>query len=173
MGRNIALWIWLFISCTSYSQDKSAHLKQINKTWSLFYKAFETLDHSYMEEIHSKDLVRVSGGKRILNYDTYMANYKAQFKRVKDTKFSQKIELRFFERINNNSNASERGIYKLTINRGANGTDHYYGKFHVILKKTNGKWLITMDYDSNENNTIGEADFIKSYAINDIDRFLD
>ncbi|MCB0399898.1 MAG: nuclear transport factor 2 family protein [Winogradskyella sp.] len=154
----------------SFSQTK-ANLEDINTTWEKFYKAFETLDYTLMAEIHSQDLVRVSGGKRILDYDTYINNYKIGFERDKTAGHTSSISLRFFERINNGSTASERGIYKLVRNKGTDNEQAYYGQFHVLLKKSDGVWKITMDYDSSENGTIGEDQYQKAFAIDDFEKF--
>lgn len=125
-----------------------------------------------MAEIHSEDLVRVSGGRRILDYDTYIANYKASSQRDKEANQTSHISLRFLERINNDSTASERGIYKLVRNKGTDKEQAYYGQFHVLFKKIDGEWKITMDYDCSEGNTIDEADYNKAYAIDDFKKFL-
>lgn len=165
--------ITLFFCTTtlfSFSQTKT-NLEDINTTWAKFYKAFKTLDYTLMAEIHSKDLVRVSGGKRILDYDTYINNYKAGFERDKAAGQTSTISLRFFERINNDTNASERGIYKLVRNKGKENEQAYYDQFHVLLKKSEGTWKITMDYDSSEGGTIGEDQYQKAFAIDDFEKF--
>ena len=156
----------------SYSQTKE-NLEAINTTWDKFYQAFSTLDYTLMAEIHSKDLVRVSGGKRILDYDTYINNYKAGFERDKTAGVTSDISLRFFERVNNDSTASERGIYRLVRNKGKDNEQIYYGQFHVLFQKMDNTWMITMDYDSSENGTIGEDDYKKAFAIDNFEAFLD
>ncbi|MCA0131999.1 hypothetical protein [Winogradskyella alexanderae] len=50
--------------------------------------------------------MRISGGKSIFDYDTFINNYKNRFRRNKETGISNTIELRFFERINNDDSAS-------------------------------------------------------------------
>ena len=107
----------LFIGIQFSVAQTKENLKAINTTWAKFYKAFETLDYTLMADIHSKDLVRVSGGRRIIDYDTYINNYKAGFERDKKAGQTSHISLRFFERISNDSTASERGIYKLVRNK--------------------------------------------------------
>ncbi|MFC0605153.1 nuclear transport factor 2 family protein [Winogradskyella pulchriflava] len=161
----------VFTSTTMYAQ-KADNLKAINIVWAKFYKAFETLDYTLMADIHSKDLVRVSGGKRILDYDTYINNYKVGFESDKKAGQTSTISLRFFERISNEFTASERGIYKLVRNKGTDNEQAYYGQFHVVLKKINDEWKITMDYDSSESGTIDEDDYKKAFAIDDFDKFL-
>lgn len=166
----LSLAVIVLLVNTSQAQNKE-HLEAINTVWAKFYKAFETLDYALMAEIHSKELVRVSGGKRILDYDTYIKGYESSFQNSKDTNQTSHISLRFFERINTDFTASERGIYKLVRNKGTDKERAYYGQFHVIFKNIDGEWKITLDYDSSEFNTIGEDDFKKAYAIDNLEPF--
>lgn len=170
--KTILLIVFLVASVNVCQAQSLENLKNINKIWNKFYQAFETRDYKPMAEIHSKDLVRISGGSRIIDYDTYINNYKMQFSAAKDNNVTSHISLRFFERINNDSTASERGIYKLIRNKNKPNEATYYGQFHVIMKKENGIWKITLDYDSNENNTIDETSYLKAYAIDDFDTFV-
>ncbi len=168
---SLSILFCIVFSTNSHSQSEP-HLKDINKVWAKFYLAFETLDSEPMAEIHSKKLIRISGGKRILDYKSYITNYKATFQNSKHNNVTNTIALRFFERINNDSTASERGIYKLTRNKGQNNEKSYYVKFHVLFIKEEGAWKILMDYDSTEGDTIGETDFLKAYAIDDLKAFI-
>lgn len=170
--KNISLIILLLSFSAVVNSQSKDNLIAINQTWDKFYKAFENLDHSLMAEIHSKDLVRISGGRNILNYETYINNYKARFQQNKESGITYNISLRFFERINTNETASERGVYQLTVNKGQPSEQNYYGQFHVIFKKINDKWLITMDYDSSEGNTINKDNYLKASAIDDFNNFV-
>jgi len=168
------IWVPILLVVLCYGQanaQNSDHLKALNSVWAKFYTAFETLDHTLMAEIHSKDLVRVSGGQRILDYDTYINNYKAGFERDKKAGQTSTISLRFFERLCDGKTSSERGIYKLLRNKGKDNEQAYYGQFHVLFKKIEGEWKIIMDYDSTESNTIGEDDYNEAFAIDDFEQF--
>ena len=151
------------------------NLKAINTTWDKFCKAFATLDYTLMADIHAKDLVRVSGGRRVIDYDTYINNYKASFERDKKAGNTSNISLRFQPSSNwgchAENTASERGVYKLIRNKGTEKEQTYYGQFHVLFKKIDGEWQITMDYDSSEGGTIGEDAYNKAHAIDDFEKF--
>jgi hypothetical protein len=165
-------FLFLSIISTNAQSKNYQMLKEINTSvWVNFYKAFSDLNYKYMSEIHSKNLVRVSGGKRILGYSEYIDNYKKSFEASRKTNQTSTINLRFFERIYSEKRASERGIYKLTRNKGTNKEKSYYGKFHIILIKEDKMWQILVDYDSNENNTIGEKQFLKAFDINDFSNY--
>jgi len=160
----------LLISLTAYAQNDST-FQQINQqVWQPFCKAYQQLDHQILKDVHSKDLIRVSGnGQKISTYQTAMDTYQKSFERsIKKTE-ERTISLRFFERIYNESKASERGIYELIVNEGLDTEKRHYGKFHVILQKEKEVWKILMDYDSNEN--IGEKDFKAAYAMDNFEEF--
>jgi len=167
----IPLVLFLFVFTNQGNAQTRNNLIEINKVWDKFYLAFDSLDYKLMAEIHSKSLVRISGGQRITDYETYINNYKIRFKKAKNNQVSNAISLRFFERINNDSLASERGIYELIIDNQEN-KQSYYGQFHVIFKKEGGFWRILMDYDSNEANTIGEKEYLKAHSINNLNKFI-
>jgi hypothetical protein len=95
------------------------------------------------------------------------------FTNAKSEGITQQIDLRFFERICTDSVASERGVYKFTLNPGAENERNFFGQFHVLLRIEEGKWRIIMDYDSSENETINEESFLKAHAMDDYDKFID
>ncbi|TGV01663.1 YybH family protein [Flavivirga rizhaonensis] len=139
-------------------------LKEINtQIWSNFSKSFETLDYELFESLHSKDLIRVNGGdyKSIRNKEAYLEGYKSRWR---NPVLSQSISFRFLERICKDDMASERGVYKFTINPRTENQKIYYGKFHVILRKEDNLWKILIDYDSSENDLISETEALYKNA---------
>ncbi|QMU65010.1 MAG: DUF4440 domain-containing protein [Flavobacteriaceae bacterium] len=173
MFKKLIFFIVTLVLFTNQGNSQSlTSLKEINKVWAKFYQAFDSLNHQLMAEIHSKKLIRISGGKKISDYETYIGNYKKNFKRARENAISNTISLRFFERIHTDSIASERGIYKLIRTREQEKEQVYYGQFHVILIKENNMWKILMDYDSDEANSIREEEYMKSYGINEFNAFI-
>lgn len=161
--------LFLFFFNLSTSQNIE-HIKAINTdVWKNFTKAFETLDVELFSSLHSNDLIRVNGDHKTTRGKTsYMKGYKNHWNN-KD--IHQTIAFRFLERISDSTQASERGIYKLTRHPNTPNEISYYGKFHVILKYENNKWVILVDYDSTENNTVNETTFNTAFAMNDFDKF--
>lgn len=159
----------LFVCQVIYAQNSEA-LKAINtEIWKPFTKAFETSDYQLFASIHAPSLIRVSGNqKSIRSFNSYMEGYK---KRWENAKANQSISFRFFERIAGEDLASERGIYRFTVDPGLETERHFYGQFHVLHRKSNGVWKIILDYDSDEKNTINKASYDAAYAIDDFKRF--
>ena len=72
------------------------------------------------------------------------------------------LGLRFTERIANDNQAMEVGIYKVTITEKSGNIRTFYGRFHVALRKENGIWKILVDTDSSEGNSIDEQDYMQA-----------
>jgi len=166
-----SFYFFLAFISNGYSQTLN-NLRAINEVWHKFYQTFETLDYTLMADIHSKELVRISGGQRISDYDTYINGYKYRFAKAMENGITNNILMRFFERLHNDSISSERGIYNLIQNKNQDDEQTYYGQFHVLFKKEQGEWKILMNYDSTEGNTIGEDDYKKAFGIEEFDTFI-
>lgn len=152
-------YIILLFSNSIHSQN-TFNEEVNNEIWVKFTTAFEKFDVDLFESLHSEEFIRVSGNaKNISDKKTYLDGYR---ERWKNNTGNQTISFRFSERINNGVTASERGIYKLTVNLGAENEASYYGEFHVILRKENGSWKLLVDYDSNPNNSVNEDTYIKA-----------
>lgn len=146
-------------------------LKEINQDiWIPFKEAFAGNQAEKFLSLHSKDLTRASG-KEIFNFSQYAENQKKSFQNFIQEGIKLEIDFRFLERIANETQASERGIYATTIKTKEGQSNVYYGKFHVILRKEKGIWKILVDYDSNENGTIQADDFKKAFKMDAFDQF--
>jgi ketosteroid isomerase-like protein len=151
----------------SQTPEHLERLKEINRDiWTPFSEAYAAFDADKYLALHTPDFIRANGGaySGIHNLAEYAAEIKTGFARGKDSGKPVQIDFTFFERVAGPETASERGIYRYSfINR--NGEKRaYYGKFHVFLRKINGTWKIAVDYDSDEDGTVGEADFAAGVA---------
>ncbi len=159
-----------FFTCTINvvtAQKASIHDKINEDMYGKFSRAYETLDYDLFASIHSKEMIRVAGGNNgnIKNVTAYLEGYK---KRWSDPKRrTAKISFRLFERILSDAIVSDRGIYKVTYTNDKNQLKNSYGQFHVLLKLEGKDWKITLDYDSNENKSIGKDNFDAAFALSD------
>ena len=152
---------------TAFSQGVEQHAinaeqEAINKdVWNNFMQAYQDLDASLFNQIHTEDIIRVAvDGNKILIGQEYKDQNLETFNRWNTQKVKQKIAFSFYNRIQKGDWAYEIGIYKLTRYQGSN-TQSYYAKFNVTLKKISGVWKIHTDSDTNEGNTIEELLFQK------------
>ncbi|HEU5292314.1 MAG TPA: nuclear transport factor 2 family protein [Cyclobacteriaceae bacterium] len=152
----------LLVSLIGFGQQSA---KEINEqVWKPFTEAIMSQDVEKFISLHSKDLVRAErDGKRVLTYDQYKTRMEQGWPKWKESNAKNKVqytfELRFLERISNETQAFEVGYFKnLTIAEGKK--QESYGQFHVALRKENGVWKILVDSDSNNGKTITEEMFL-------------
>ncbi|MCC6280516.1 MAG: nuclear transport factor 2 family protein [Saprospiraceae bacterium] len=138
------------------------HLREINRDiWTPFSEAYASNDAEKYISLHAADFIRASGGKwaGTKNLAEYGASVKNNFNRNTQDGRTASIDFTFFERVAGAETASERGIYRSSSMEKDGTKRDFYGKFHVFHRKVNGAWKIAVDYDSNEDGTVGEADF--------------
>lgn len=147
----------LILSVNAYSQNQT---EAINKdVWFNFMQAYQDLDASLFNQIHTDDVLRIpeESGSMMIGQEYKDANLE-NFNRWNLSKVNQRIQFSFISRTQKGNWAYETGIYKLTRYTDS-GSQSFYGKFHVTLKKVSGLWKIFIDSDSSNGGTIGEEDF--------------
>ena len=159
--KRLLFLFFLTSSSILFAQDL-AETEAINKdVWYNFMQAYQDLDASLFNQIHTSDVLRViSDNGTIFIGQEYKDKNLEVFNRWNSGGLKQKIEFSFLNRAQKEDWAYEIGIYKLT--RYRNGQERSsYGKFNVTLQKIGGIWKIRIDSDTSESNTIGEEDFQK------------
>ncbi|HOX81715.1 MAG TPA: nuclear transport factor 2 family protein [Chryseolinea sp.] len=164
MKQFILSSILILLSAESFSQD---YKKEINdQVWKPFIQTFNNFDAVGFLSVHSKDVVRSSrDSKEILNWDEYLKQQKAGDQQSMKSGSKRTLELRFTERIANNNQAIEVGIYKTTSINSKGEIRSFYGRFHVVLRKENNTWKILVDTDSSEGNTISENEYLSAHPL--------
>ena len=159
-------------SMRKWKADQNRLLELNRDIWIPFSEAYAANDADKYLSLHSKELVRANeNGEHVTDLKGYSQNVLRSFNRNAINGSRTTIEFRFTERFASDVSASEKGIYKYTYYSPAGSSTSGYGKFHVISRKENGTWKIFMDYDSDENGTIDNADFQAAYAVYDIRQF--
>ncbi len=153
------------------AQEAAIHSKINSDMYKNFSKAFATLDYDLFASIHSKDMIRISGGDggEIKDVKTYLKGYQ---KRWSDPKRKPApIDFRLFERVYSDSLVSERGIYRATYIDDKNQTSYSYGQFHVLLRLEGGNWRILIDYDSNEGESINKNSYDSAFPLSEYKKY--
>lgn len=149
----------VLVSHTASGQDSVSEIDE--QVWKTFIKAFSQHDPKTFLSVHSKELIRAPrDSRRLLNWDEYLKQQSAGDKYEVDNGITRTIELRFSERHANATQAIDIGVYKTTVTRKDGTSDSFYGRFHVVLRKENGRWKILVDTDSSEGHSIGEEEFL-------------
>ena len=142
----ISIYLFLIIgSVVVFSQNIQSEIDE--QVWIPFTMAWESNDGEAYNAIHSDDVWRINPG-RLLIADEYKNR---NLEKMQGQPKNQIIEFTFETRTANGDNAYEVGYYRITRNEDG---QQFVGRFHVALKKINGQWKITQDWDTGEINGV-------------------
>lgn len=136
--------------------------------WRAYRHAYRNGDAQSFLALHGPELIRAGGpAKTITGFPEYGTITRQWFAELTERGDSVDVEFRFTERIVDGALASERGIYRLTARRPGHEPKVTYGRFHTFARRTDGRWRIVADYDSDENATVTAHDFASAAAMDD------
>ena len=165
--KNIFLFLVLGASFFVKAQSIESLQKEINQTvWKPFQNAFETVDGEALNATYADNVLRVTPNGIDTNNTFKEANLK-RFKQNKADGVSVALDFWFDDRDTNENTSYEVGFYRISFTSKKGETNYSYGQFHIVLKKINGAWKITQDWDTTTINgkTIGAEDFEKQTPI--------
>ncbi|WP_394748571.1 YybH family protein [Spongiimicrobium salis] len=165
MKKLLVVLFGLMIS-TAFAQDIAAVQKEIDETlWRPFQKAFEKLDAKALNALYADEVLRVTPG----GIDTKEAFKAANVERFKENKAKNvaiKLDFWLDDRKTSTDTSYEVGFYRIQF-ISKEGVTNAHGQFHIVLKKIDGAWKITQDWDTDNINgkEIGAEDFGRQKAI--------
>lgn len=148
-------------------------LTELNRDiWTPYTAAFNTQEPEKYLGLLAPDFVRIEGDQLVIRPRAeYVARLRRSFDDWKDRDLRPEFEFRFTERIVRGSLASERGIYQFVLYDPEGNTERYFGTFHLLARKIDDAWKITVEYDSNEEGSITRTEFLRAAALTDFSRF--
>lgn len=117
--------------------------------WIKFTQAWEANDGEAFNAIHSDDVWRINPGRLLIGNEYKSRNAE----RMQGQRKEQIIEFSFETRTSNGDHAYEVGYYRIT-DTSQEVQRYFVGRFHVAMKKIEGKWKIVQDWDTGEINGI-------------------
>lgn len=166
--RFLLLITFFWIGNTSiFSQTVSEQSLIDQQVWIPFMESYSNFEGEKFIALHSEKMIRVGqNNNEIRTIEDYAVGIREWWPKQILKGEKRKLELRFTQRIATEIDAFEVGIYKVSYLKEGGSTENHYGQFHVVLKKENGIWKITVDADSNHEKTISEEDFLKGQGVN-------
>ncbi|UII81338.1 nuclear transport factor 2 family protein [Flagellimonas sp. CMM7] len=163
--RKLVLLCALSLSYFGYAQvDVEQIQNEIDKSlWKSFQKAFETLDGKALNATYAEEVLRVTP-QGIDTENAFKAGNLERFKKNKADGVSISLDFWFDSRRTNETTSYEVGFYRIGFTDKNDETNYSYGQFHIVLKKIEGQWKITQDWDTAtiNGNPITGADFAKN-----------
>ena len=134
-----------------FAQEPSQWQKEIDEqVWTQFDAAFERYDATALNALYAEEVLRVTPAGidtesrfKLQNSESYAGHYGAGNKRD--------LQFWFESRHTNATTSYEVGMFKITTTTNGQASS-FYGQFHIVIKKLNGTWKITQDWDTAEVN---------------------
>lgn len=166
--RKLVLLSILGLSFYGYAQESVEQIQNeidVN-VWKPFQKAFETLDGEALNATYAKEVLRVTP-QGIDTENTFKSTNLKRFEQNKAEGITIALDFWFDSRHTNKTTSYEVGFYRIGFTDKDGETNYSYGQFHIVLKKIDGQWKITQDWDTAtiNGNTITDSDFAKQSAL--------
>jgi ketosteroid isomerase-like protein len=148
-------------------------LRQLNDdVWHPFRLAYAKLDAAAFLDLHAPKLIRASSqAKQVFGFADYSDQIEKWFADLGDRGSSVTISFRFVERIAMNDLASERGIFQIVSKRPDGDERTFYGRFHTYARRTDGRWRLCVDYDTDERSETLEEEYLAAVGVDDVEAF--
>lgn len=163
MNKNIVFSVILLVASTqiaiattknvppsNQTQKDSSRIAELDRYWERLNKTVIEGDYEGNKNCFHKDAVIVfaSGeNKTSVPISTALEFWKEGFKNTKEGKIKVNIELRFSQRIGNETTAHETGIFTYTATDNTSKiSNKYFISFEMLLVKRNDKWYGMMEY---------------------------
>jgi len=131
-------------------QKDSLRIAELNQYWEQLNKAVMDGDFEGLKSCFHNDAVVIfaSGKNKIsLPISSVLELWKGGLKNTKEGKNKVNIELRFSQRLGNETTAHETGIFTYTSTDNISGEAHTsIIPFEMLLVKRNNKWYSLMEY---------------------------
>ena len=161
--RQFILFLILGTSGFLSAQTVADFQKEIDtQVWKPFQQAFQNLDGKALNDTYAGQVLRVTPGGIDTNNSFKEGNLK-RFTQNKTDGLAIRLDFWFDSRHTNSTASYEVGFYRIGATNAAGETTYNYGQFHIVLRKIEGNWKITQDWDTTTINgdTIGAEDFGK------------
>ncbi|MDX1666292.1 MAG: nuclear transport factor 2 family protein [Saprospiraceae bacterium] len=160
--KTFALSLLLVLSMwtAAGAQAESPQQTIDRQVWRPFMDSYARLDTEAFMELHTDDVVRiVRDGERILTDSAYAQSVSRNHDWARQNKVRRSIEFSFTERFADGDYAFETGYYKITTTRSGTEPRVFYGQFHVLLRRDDGRWKIAVDTDTSHDGSVGQEAF--------------
>ncbi len=162
--RFIFVFVVLLSSVPIGAQTNVSQIqKEIDKTvWKPFQKAFETLNGAALNSTYADEVLRVTPDGIDTKNEFKTANLN-RFLKNKTDAATITLDFWFDSRHTNETTSYEVGFYRIGTSYYGKEPNYNYGQFHIVIKKINGHWKITQDWDTARinGNSITSEDFQK------------
>lgn len=161
MKKMLCLFSFSFLLFSLIAQEAEIQKEVDEQVWKPFVKAYSSFDATTFNSLHSEDVIRANAwGVRVGK--AYLESNIKNFQKGKERGDKRSISFWFEHRKYSGDVGYEVGYYEVkAIRKGEE--KKYYARFHIVLRKIDGKWKIVQDWDTSKINGVDvtQADYLK------------
>jgi len=147
MKKMIFLLLLSFSLMTQAQKTKDIQLEIDQTVWKPFQQAFQTINGEALNSVYAQDVLRVTPGG-IDTQNEFKATNLKRFAQNKANGDSIKLDWWWDDRKTSINTSYEVGFYRIKFTTSVGEINTVYGQFHIVLKKIDGHWKITQDWDT-------------------------
>ena len=118
--------------------------KEIDETvWRPYKAAFEKRDGAALNALYGDGVIRVTPA----GIDT-QDDFKLNNISPKTTDLTVKLDFWLESRHTNETTSYEVGMFRIARYADDQLAEYHYGQFHIVMRKIDGEWKITQDWDT-------------------------
>ncbi len=147
--RHLVLGMILLALCGSgfAEQTEDLHTQIDRDIWRPFKAAFEALDAQALNALYSDDCLRVTD-RGIDRTGAFRSQNLARFDAMRAAETSIDLDFWLDERHTEGNRSYNVGFFRVRATAADGSITDSYGQFHILLARTDGRWLIVQDWDS-------------------------
>lgn len=147
--KSVLIVLCLLFSVSLSTLAQSQDYRQIaidSQVWKPFHDAFEARDAKTLNALYAEEVLRVTPAG-VDTKSLFKQQNTESYGRANTNGTKTALDFWFDSRQTTNDTSYEVGIFKITSEtNGVSST--FYGQFHIVIKKIDGVWKITQDWDS-------------------------
>lgn len=160
--KTTVILVTLLCLTFSLTAQTEALQKEIDRqVWQPFHDAYEARNAKALNAIYASEVLRVTPAG-IDTQGLFKQKNEENYARTSSQNAKTLLDFWFESRHTNADTSYEVGMFRIkTITNGKEST--FYGQFHIVVKKINGLWKITQDWDNSIVNgkTLSAEDFAR------------
>lgn len=117
-----------------------------NAVWRPFKIAFEARDGAALNSLYADTVLRATPEGIDTDEQFKLANLAPKA----NSDLTVRLDFWLENRRTNTNNSYEVGMFRITRYTETTTAEYLYGQFHIVIKKINGEWKITQDWDTDE-----------------------
>lgn len=161
--KNLGCTLMMLLICfqiNAQEKDSKIYNDILEQVWKPFKKSFDNKEAKTFNGLHTENVLRINAWG-IKKGDVYKSGITSSYS--KSSKRTRTIQFWIEQSVFTETISHQIGYYAVTYKESNKESKTTYAQFQVTLKKVDGIWKISQDFDTS---TVGGKEVDASFVIN-------